>query len=49
MDGIVEDDRAGQTCQRSISDRYLTPIIEYGGGGKHNLFGFDYEVGDEMS
>ena len=24
VDGIVEDDGAGQTCWRSIGDRYLT-------------------------
>ena len=25
-EGIVEDDRAGQTCQRSIGDQYLTVL-----------------------
>ena len=25
------------------------PMIEYRGGGEYNLYGFDLEVGDEMS
>ena len=27
-DGIAEDDRAGQTCWRSIGDQYLTQIYD---------------------
>ena len=27
-EGIVEDDGVGQTCQRSISDRYITKILK---------------------
>ena len=34
MDGIAEDDRVGQTCQRSIVDWYLTEVAPKGTTGQ---------------